>query len=248
VLYLLLSIKGIRLSQRQSNFIDSVTHELKSPIASLKLSLQTLDRRKMNEQQQADFHRYMFQDLERLDLLIDHLLDAARLDKPVETDGLEEVDLPTVLQSCVEAARSRYRLPETTFRLQTEPVRVLARPMDLEIIFRNLIDNAIKYGGKEPLVEIESAKNNKQQVVTRVSDNGAGIPPMQRRQIFRRFFRIGSELERSKVGTGLGLYIVRTLVKQLRGNVQVQGRGTDPGTTFEVILPIVIPDEAAAPG
>src|SRR6476659_8489091 len=87
VLYLLISIKGIRLSQRQSNFMDSVSHELKSPIASLKLYLQTLSRRSVTEQQQADFYRFMLDDVARLDSLINHMLDAARLDEqPVETD------------------------------------------------------------------------------------------------------------------------------------------------------------------
>ncbi len=100
VLYLFISIKGIRLNQRQSNFIDSVTHELKSPIASLKLYLQTLTRRSVTEEQQANFFRFMLDDVERLDMLINHMLDAARLDHtPVETD-LVDVDLSAVLESC----------------------------------------------------------------------------------------------------------------------------------------------------
>ena len=238
VLYLVLSIKEIRFNQRQSNFMDAVTHELKSPIASLKLSLQTLDRRKLSDQQQADFHRFMFQDLERLDSLIDHLLDAARSEKSPADDVWENVDLSAVLQSCVEAARARYNLSEEAIRLTADAATVQARPMDLEILFRNLIDNAVKYSGSAPQVEIE-AKLNGQGVVTTIADNGPGIPSGMRRKIFGRFVRLGNELERTKTGTGLGLYIVRTLVKQLKGSIEIQDRGAKSGTLFEVTLPVV---------
>ena len=121
VLYLLISIKGIRLNQRQSNFIDSVSHELKSPIASLKLYLQTLSRRTVSEEQQASFYRFMLDDVERLDTLINHMLDAARLDQqPVETDVVN-VDLQAMLASCAETVCLRYHLSVATVRLRATP-------------------------------------------------------------------------------------------------------------------------------
>jgi signal transduction histidine kinase len=244
VLYLVLAIKSIRLNQRQSNFIDSVTHELKSPIASLKLCVQTLDRRKMTDQQQADFYRFMLKDLQRLDDLINHLLEAARLDQsPVETE-VEDVELSAVLRSCAETACHRYHVPPETVKVDAVPAFVRGRPADVEIVFRNLVDNAIKYAGVVPQVEVESRANGHGRVVTRISDNGLGIPVPLRRKIFGRFVRMGSELERSKQGTGLGLYIVRTLVKRMRGSVTVRGRGGLAGTVFEVDLP----GQASAPG
>lgn len=244
VMYLTISIKEIRLNQRQSNFIDSVTHELKSPIASLKLYLQTLSRRPVTEGQRSDFYRFMLGDLERLDTLINHLLDAAQLDRqPVSADETD-VDLAAVLESCAETARLRYHLPPETVRLQLVPATVRARQMDVEMVFRNLIDNAIKYGGSPPLVEIESRASGPDKVVTRIADNGPGIPPQLRRKIFGRFVRLGSELERSRQGTGLGLFIVRTTVKRLRGKISVRDRpgagssgGRQGGTVFEVELP-----------
>lgn len=239
VLYLLLSIKEIRLNQRQSNFIDSVSHELKSPIASLKLYLQTLSRRSVTETQQADFYRFMLEDVERLDSLINHMLDAARLDQlPVATD-MRDVDLPALLQSCAETACLRYHLPTTTIELHAAPAIVRARPIDLEMVFRNLIDNAIKYGGREPKVEIRSHTTPDDVVVTQIIDNGPGIPAQQRRRIFGRFVRLGSELERSQKGTGLGLFIVRTLVKRLKGAITVRDRVGTNGTVFQVELPMV---------
>jgi two-component system, OmpR family, phosphate regulon sensor histidine kinase PhoR len=237
VLYLRISIKEIRLNQRQSNFIDSVTHELKSPIASLKLYLQTLSRRNVTETQQADFYRFMLDDVERLDGLINHMLDAARLDQEPVSGEFREIDLPALLQSCAETACLRYHLPISTIRLDAVPATVSARPIDVEMVFRNLIDNAIKYGGSEPNVEIQVRSGENDTVVTQIIDNGPGIPAPQRRRIFRRFVRLGSELERSQKGTGLGLFIVRTLVKRLKGQVSVRDRVEKNGTIFQVELP-----------
>lgn len=237
VLYLVISIRNIRLNQRQSNFIDSVSHELKSPIASLKLYLQTLARRSVTEGEQASFYRFMLDDVARLDSLINHMLDAARLDQnPVETD-LTDVELSAVLASCAETVCLRYHLPLDTVRVRSTPALLRARPIDIEMVFRNLIDNAVKYGGAEPAVEVDSAFSGGASIVTRIVDNGRGIPAKLRRKIFGRFVRLGSELERSQTGTGLGLFIVRTLVKRLNGKITVRDRGDQPGTVFEVQLP-----------
>ncbi len=250
VLYLLISIKGIRLNQRQSNFIDSVTHELKSPIASLKLYLQTLSRRSVTEQQQADFYRFMLDDVARLDALINHMLDAARLDQqPLEAD-IVDVELSSLLRNCAETVCLRYHLPLETVRLSTTPAVLRARQIDLEMVFRNLIDNAVKYGGSVPVVEVESRFVDAETISTRIVDNGRGIPPKLRRKIFGRFVRLGSELERSQTGTGLGLFIVRTLVNRLHGNITVRDRGNQTGTVFEVQLPArraELPPESPAP-
>jgi signal transduction histidine kinase len=237
VLYLFISIKNIRLNQRQSNFMDSISHELKSPIASLKLYLQTLSRRSVTEEQQANFYRYMLSDVERLDLLINHMLDAARLDQhPVEAD-VSEVELASTLRTCADAVCARYHLPSQSVHLNATPAILRARPIDVEMIFRNLIDNAVKYGGAEPLVEIDSFFSGPHTVVTKIVDNGQGIPTKLRRKIFGRFVRLGNELERSRSGTGLGLFIVRTLVKRMYGKVIVRDRLDRSGTIFEVHLP-----------
>jgi two-component system phosphate regulon sensor histidine kinase PhoR len=237
VLYLLISIKGIRLSQRQSNFIDSVSHELKSPIASLKLYLQTLSRRTVTEEQQANFYRFMLEDVQRLDTLINHMLDAARLDQqPVDTD-LVDVELSSMLVSCAETVCLRYHLPLETIRVTSSESIVRARPIDVEILFRNLMDNAIKYGGSPPEVLVDSQFAGADKIVTRITDNGRGIPVKLRWKIFGRFVRLGSELERSQTGTGLGLFIVRTLVKRMHGKVTVRDRAQASGTVFEVELP-----------
>lgn len=237
VFYLTISIKEISLNQRQANFIDSVTHELKSPIASLKLYLQTLRLRRVDADQQAHFFQVMLEDVERLDALITHLLEAARLDQqPAETEVVD-VDLAEVLTTSATTACNRYRLPPETVRLELEGAVVRGRPIDVEIIFRNLIDNAIKYSDQTPEVLVSCQMRGEDTAVIRIIDSGPGIPVNWRRKVFARFTRIGSELERSRSGTGLGLYIVRTLVKRLRGKVTIRGRTNQRGTIFEVELP-----------
>ncbi len=237
VMYLALSVKAINLNRRQSNFVDSVTHELKSPIASLKLYLQTLHRRTLTPQQQADFHSAMLEDVERLDRLLNHVLDAGRLDTGLVSGELAEVPLEPLVRECAEMLCLRYRVKAETVVVDVEPCSIRARRADLEMIFRNLIDNAIKYAASEPCVKVVARLEPNGLVVTQVSDNGKGIPAKLRRKIFGRFVRLGSELERDRPGTGLGLYIVRTLVRRLRGSIGVADRPEGPGTVFEVRLP-----------
>lgn len=239
ILYLVLSIKAVRLNQRQSNFIDAVTHELKSPIASLKLYLQTLTRHQVTAEQQADFQKFMLEDLQRLDELIDHLLDAARLEHADLADGAEDVLLGDVLTRSAQLACQRHGMAESTVQLRLQPAVVHARPADLEIIFRNLLDNALKYSGVNAKVDVETQHDGNGRVAVRIGDNGPGIPVHMRRTIFSRFVRLGNELERKTAGTGLGLYIVRTLVKRLGGKIQARNRQGGPGTVFEVELPAV---------
>ncbi len=245
IVYLALTIKAFRLNQRQSNFIDSVTHELKSPIASLKLYLQTMTRREVDESQQRDFHRTMLEDVERLDALINHLLDAARVERGDECKREEEFRLDELLDQCAEAACMRYRLPSETVTLECQPVTIRSQWVQVEILFRNLIDNAIKYGGSPPrvLASVHPSTEKTDLVVVTIADNGAGIPYDKRRKIFGRFVRLGSELERSTPGTGLGLYLVRTISKTLGASVRIRGRrewdGT-PGTVFEVTMQNVV--------
>jgi two-component system, OmpR family, phosphate regulon sensor histidine kinase PhoR len=239
VLYLVLSVKAIRLNQRQSNFIDAVTHELKSPIASLKLYLQTLTRHQVTTEQQVSFQQFMLEDLERLDHLIDHLLDAARLEHDESANDLEDVQLNELITRSANLARERYRMPEEIIQFRMEPTVVRGRAADLEIVFVNLVDNALKYSGEKPQVEIETQRGKNGYVVARIGDNGPGIPAKLRRKIFGRFVRAGSELERKTAGTGLGLYIVRTLIKRMGGKIQVWNKPNGCGTIFEVELPAV---------
>lgn len=240
VMYLTLSIKAINLSRRQSNFIDSVTHELKSPIASLKLYLQTLNRRQVSDEEREQFRKFMMDDVERLDGLISHLLDAGMVDKKNQSWEYEVIDIPELIQDCVSSVCARYRVPESVVKLDLNDCQIEASRVDTIMLFRNLIDNAVKYAGSPPEVRI-SVDLESDRVVAKIRDNGPGIPSDQRRAVFKRFERLGKELHREKPGTGLGLYIVRTLTRKMGGRVQVLDAGDDDddvnGTVFQVSLP-----------
>ena len=236
--YLVLMIKEVRLNQRQANFVDSVTHELKSPIASLKLYLETLEMRPVSDEQRAKFYRVMDQELERLDHLITQLLEVGRIDDIGEQSDPEDILVDSMLRRCGGAACAHHKRDEVeTVAYDTQPAVLYARPLVVETVFRNLMDNAIKYSGDPPRVEVSVRVTDRGRVVTRIADNGDGVPPELRKQIFGMFFRAGSELTRRKKGTGLGLYIVNTLVRQMKGRVSVHDRPGQSGSVFEVDLP-----------
>jgi two-component system phosphate regulon sensor histidine kinase PhoR len=236
--YLFLIIKEMQLNQRQANFIDSVTHELKSPIASLRLYLETLEMRALEDEQRTKFYRVMEQELERLDHLITQLLEVGRIDAIGQQSDPEEIALESLVRKCGAAACAHHKKDEEqTITYDLQPTIVFARPLVLETVFRNLLDNAIKYAGEPPQVEVQVRNGERGRVITRIIDNGQGVPPELRARIFRMFFRGGSELTRRQKGTGLGLYIVHTLVKQLHGRISVYDRSGKSGSVFEVELP-----------
>jgi len=240
ILYLVWSIQQINLNRRQSNFIDAVTHELKSPIASLKLYLQTLGRRNMDENQRNDFYRSMLEDVDRLDQLITQLLDVARLQQDSNEPEQEAwIPIDKTLKGCVDKLIVQHHVARESIRLECQELDVWAKKIDIEVLARNLIDNAIKYAGSPPeidiVVEVDAETLNSRWLI---SDNGTGVPRHLRRQIFRRFYRIGDELERTKPGTGLGLFLVRSIVRRLRGTIRVIDIPKRSGARFEVMLPL----------
>ena len=237
VVYFIWTFREYRLNRRQANFIDSVTHELKSPIAAIKLCLQTLDLRSVTPEQQREYYRFMIEDVQRLDSLIDHLLAVARLDHAESDVPMEDVPLARLLTSCAEEVRRRYELPSDRMRLELEPCLVRGSPRDLEMVFLNLLDNAAKYGAREAMVHVHSSVHRGKHVTVKISDNGKGVNFDLRRKIFQRFYRGGSELERTTKGTGLGLFIVKSLVGKMKGKIFVHSRGPLGGATFEVELP-----------
>ena len=236
--YMFLMIKEVRLNQRQANFVDSVTHELKSPIASLKLYLETLQLRTVSDDQRGQFYQVMEDELERLDHLITQLLEVGRLDAIGQQSEPEDLYLDQLVRKCAQSTCAHHKRDEAaTVTYDMQPAIINARPLVVETIFRNLVDNAIKYGDEPPQIEIQMMATDRGRVITRVIDNGLGVPPKLRKRVFKIFFRAGSELTRTQKGTGLGLYIVQTLVRQLKGRISIHDRVGQPGSVFEVDLP-----------
>jgi signal transduction histidine kinase len=237
VLYLIWIIQNINLNRRQSNFIDAVTHELKTPIASLKLYLQTLNRRDVEGPQRQQLYSTMMQDVDRLDRLINQLLDVARLQRDQQDLASKEwVSLRTVTQECVDRMAKQHSLSQEVFQVSIEDSQVLAHKIDIDVLLGNLLDNAIKYSSDEPHIEVRITFQNQSALIA-ISDNGPGVPRHLRRKIFSRFYRAGDELERRKPGVGLGLFLVRSIVERLKGSITVSERINQPGATFLVTLP-----------
>lgn len=237
--YLILSIKSVRLHQRQVNFVDSVTHELKSPIAAVRLYLDTLKMREstLSVGQRAECYGVMEAELDRLERLINQLLEVGRLERIGQENDPEDVVLIPLLERCAKAACTHHKIPEEgVFYFDVQAAVVHARPMVLEMVFGNLLDNAVKYAARPPRVDVQVRVRHRR-VIVRVADNGPGVPFEQRKKIFDLFYRGGNELERTRKGTGLGLYIVRTLVHFLKGRVSIYDRFGQPGSIFEVDLP-----------
>ena len=236
--YSFLTIKEIQLNRRQANFVDSVTHELKTPIAALRLYLDTLLMRDLGPADRREFYATMESELQRLDQLINQLLEVGRLDEIGSQTEPEHVDLLSLLQTAAEASCKRHkRVVEEIFEFDVAPLALHTRRMVLEMIFGNLIDNAVKYGGEPPRVLVSAHPRGRDRVAVRVQDNGIGIPDAQRRRIFQLFFRGSDELQRTRKGTGLGLYIVKTLVGILKGRIAVHDGPAEQGCVFEVVLP-----------
>ncbi len=239
VLYLVWSIQQINLNRRQSNFIDAVTHELKSPITSLKLFLQTLGKRNIDEAQRQEFYHSMLDDVDRLDQLITQLLDVARLQQDSNEPEPESwISIESTLEEFTNKLVAQHHINRDCVSIECPPCDVWARRVDIDILVRNLIDNALKYAGKPPVVEIKVRVDSQSGSTTiLVSDNGIGIPRHLHRKIFRRFYRVGNELERTKPGTGLGLFLVRSIVRRIRGSIRVVDLPKNSGSRFELVLP-----------
>ncbi len=240
-LLVVLLVREVRLNERQSNFVSAVTHELKTPVASLRLYLDTLELRNLPESRRDDFYRTMRQDLDRLNATINNVLNAAMYtDRPVAE--AQPLDLVGLVRRSIDLTRRRHQLPrEAIAYAGPDRMRINGDVEALETAVLNLLDNAVKYS-KEPSlarVEVELAATDGLAHL-RVRDHGIGMSRAHLRFIFNRFYRIGREVRRSHTGTGLGLFIVKSVVKGHRGTMAADSPGPGEGSTFTVTLPGVL--------
>jgi signal transduction histidine kinase len=223
--------------RRQDSFIDSVTHELKSPLASIKLGLQTMARPQLDPSKREVLRAMMLGDVDRLSSFIDDVLQASRLAHDRITMQREPVRLRSVVESCAESVGSRHRLDEGAIVNDVDPaLMVYSDPAALEVVVRNLIDNAVKYSD-EVLVRVSAERRDDGALRLEVRDRGIGIARKELKRVFHRFYRVSSESVRTRRGTGLGLFVVSTLVRNLGGRVEARSEGPGRGTTMRVSLP-----------
>jgi len=240
VLIVILLVREVRLNERQSNFVSAVTHELKTPVASLKLYLDTLQLRDLTEGRREEFYRTMQQDLDRLHSTINNVLNAAMYtDRPVV--DAQPLDLAKLVRHSIDLTVTRHQLPPKCFVYEgDDQLMIRGDATALQTAVLNLLDNAVKYSRDRVEVRVEVARNGDGQAHLRIHDHGVGMSRAHLRFIFKRFYRIGPEVRRSRTGTGLGLFIVKSVVKGHRGTVSAESPGPDLGSTFTITLPGVI--------
>ncbi len=238
VTFSVLLVREIRTGLRQTSFIDSVTHELKSPLASIKLCLQTMERPDLAPAQRRSLEQVMGADVDRLSLFIDDVLETSRLTYGRAPMRVADVPLAVVARDCAARIAERYHAAADAIRVDVpEDLFVRTDPTALEIIVKNLLDNALKYSDRPEGVVIDATLAGRGRVAIEVRDQGVGIPPEALKRVFDRFYRVSDEATRSRRGTGLGLYVVRTLVRNLGGRVEARSAGRGAGATLRVELP-----------
>ena len=235
-------IREIRRNEQHDSFINAVTHELKTPVASIRLYLQTLQTRDLDEAKRREFYRIMLEDSDRLLQTIEQVLQAGSSGSRWRRISRTRVDLDDVAQECVQLARTRYHLAGESLHYESRlgtgarPV-VIGDPDELKAAIWNLIDNAIKYSSNEVRVHVALEEAEGQKLALRVSDSGVGISPVELKRIFRRFYRIPASVAMRAKGSGLGLFIVRSVARKHGGRAFAESRGQGHGSTFTLLLP-----------
>ena len=237
-------VREIRRNEQHDSFINAVTHELKTPVASIRLYLQTLQTRELDDAKRREFYRIMLEDSDRLLHTIEQVLRAGsvaswpRLGRSART----RINLADLVGECVELARTRFRLDgdALSYEQQIDAARsyVTGDPEELKTAIWNLIDNAIKYSPAPPEIRVLIQETPEQRLAVRVLDNGVGISPDELKRVFRRFYRIPTAVAvRTRGSSGLGLFIVRSVARRHGGKAFAHSEGTGRGSTFTLLLP-----------
>jgi signal transduction histidine kinase len=240
IVYTVFLVLEIRRNEEHDTFINAVTHELKTPIASIRLYLETLQSRTLSDEQRRGFYDVMLADAERLHRTVDHVLKAGMASQKPKVIARTPVDMASLARECVELALQRHHLQATAIVLEAHdegPLMVRGDAEELRSVVSNLLDNAVKYSSESVGVTVAVAAPSPDTVWVRVRDRGVGIPRKQLRRIFRRFYRVQMRGLKQVKGTGLGLYIVRSVARAHGGRVFAQSEGEGHGATFTLELP-----------
>lgn len=244
VLNTIFLVREIRRSEQQDHFLHAVTHELKTPVASIRLYLQTLQTRQVDEAKRQEFYAIMLADSDRLLDTIEQVLRAGKATRTARPIQAVRINLSELVQECMQLARTRHHLPpeslQSVARRDAEHIQVLGDPDELRGAVLNLLDNAIKYSGAEVHVQVDVTRLDGRLAAVRVKDRGIGIPTHELKRVFGRFYRIpGGGTMRVK-GTGLGLFIVRSVAERHGGKAFAESPGLGLGSTFTLQLPLAL--------
>jgi two-component system sensor histidine kinase SenX3 len=250
-------VRELRRSEQHDSFINAVTHELKTPVASIRLHLETLQRRELPDAQKQDFYRLMLSDTDRLTETVEQVLRAGRAGDKKAGQEKAEVDFGQLVRDCMDATRARHHLEPQALRFEEASIdgasingtsydgtssngnglRVRGSAEDLRTAVSNVLDNAVKYSADSVDVRVRLEAPDEKRIVLRVQDQGVGIPPDDMKRIFKRFYRVTHRSLAHVKGTGLGLFIVKAIAQKHGGRVFAESAGEGQGTTIVLELP-----------
>ncbi len=244
VLNTIFLVREIKRNEQHDAFMNAVTHELKTPVASIRLYLETLQKRDLDEAKRQEFYQIMLHDSDRLISTIDQVLNAARTSTSNATQSKSRLDLATLVEEVIRLARTRHHLQPDAVRFSStfgdhERPQVLGDADELKAAISNLVDNAIKYSGTKVNVQVQLDRARRRPgVAIRVSDQGLGIAPTELKRIFKRFYRVPGTVSARIKGTGIGLFIVRSVAQRHGGRAYAESSGVGHGSTFTIELPL----------
>jgi K+-sensing histidine kinase KdpD len=229
--------KEAALATQQKNFLLSVTHELKSPLASVRLQLETIQKRTLTKEKQDEVLSNAIEDTDRLNALVENILFAARIDNHSYVINKEKGNLSDEVKGLSEKAAVGFaRHHQLVMDISINTITSFDK-MGFHSVFINLLENAVKYSPTGTEIKVSMKKNN-DSVLLSVADHGPGIPNEEKENVFGRFYRIGNEETRSTKGTGLGLYIIRSLVEEQGWSIKILDNNPN-GSIFEITIPNV---------
>ena len=239
VLNTIFIVREIRRNEQHDAFLNSVTHELKTPIASIRLYLETLKSRDISEEKRREFYDIMLADSNRLLNTVEQVLQASRTREKRRQMNVSKIDIGKLLKESIKIVQTRYKLDETTIKF-TEPVeniKISGDAAELQIAFTNLLDNAVKYTLEERKISVKIRNVHERYVEIFIKDNGVGLAASEIKRIFKRFYRVPGLITQERKGTGLGLPIVKAIIKKHKGIIRAESKGEGKGSTFVIKLP-----------